>query len=105
MTKFLQSPKRLLIPVAFAVAVALIGWHEAHAAAVDAPPAPPAPNAPKWYVAAITGKGVAVAGERYGPFRTVKTATAFCASVPAAAYRCTVEPVLPKGEWLKKGAR
>jgi hypothetical protein len=55
-----------------------------------------APNArAKWYIATV-------AGEHYGPFRSVKTASAFCASVPVP---CKVEPVMPPAEWTRKGAR
>lgn len=70
----------------------------------------PTPNArAKWYVATV-------AGEHYGPFRGIKTASAFCASVqfvyygprnavPAPKYTCRVEPVMPPAEWMRKGAR
>jgi len=64
---------------------------------------------PKWYVARVRhvqGTEIRPAcGELYGPFRKGEIAAEFCSHIPTPAYSCTVEPVLPRSEWMRKGAR
>lgn len=41
----------------------------------------------------------------YGPFQSPKVAGEFCAHIPTPKYACTVKPVMPPVEWMRKGAR
>jgi hypothetical protein len=73
--------------------------------------ATPQHERPRWFVAYVrtltirNGNAALAGGELYGPFRSQRTAGRFCHEIPATAARCDVLPVLPKTEWLRKGAR
>ena len=57
---------------------------------------------PSAWVASVDGRDAN--HELYGPFNSPAAAKEFCAHIPAM-YTCEVTPILPKGEWMRKGAR
>jgi len=64
--------------------------------------ATPFHEAPKAWTATINGPDAQ--NEQYGPFVSKSDAARFCARIPKM-YTCKATPILPPGEWLRKGAR
>lgn len=73
--------------------------------------ATPIHERPHWYVAYVRtvvlreGNAALAGGELYGVFRSERAAQRFCDAMPTHGVRCDVLPVLPKQEWMRKGAR